>query len=297
MRKVGTSGASVYSATLVSRLRAELGESPLWDPAVGFRWVDVPGRRLFTRDRSGAEYAVALSDRVTAVELGPKHRLLAVTSTGFSWLDPDGGRIEQIAVAVDDPDVSMNDGAIDARGRCWAGSAARDDSARGVLYRLVATEVTEHVDGIGMSNGIDWSPAGDVLYHVDSTAGTVMAWDYDLDSGRLGSARVLCSVASTVGMPDGLTVDSDGGIWVAVWGLGQVWRLNPDDGEISAIVEVPTTFPTSCAFGGEALSTLYVTTADYEGAAGGGLLYAVEVPVTGRLSHRFAGLAGDPEFA
>lgn len=282
-----------YGAITVARVlaRTDLGESPLWDPHAGLRWVDVERRRLLTLDHDGGLSNVPLSTTVTAVELGPDRELLAVTGTGFGWLDPGTGAVDPIADVVDGAVVTMNDGAIDRAGRCWAGSAVHDQSWQGTLFRLDRDHASGYLDGIGMSNGIDWSPTGDVLYHVDSTARTVTAWGYDDERGELGSARMLREVPGDVGLPDGLTVDHDGNVWVAIWGAGQVWCLDADTGDCIAVVRVPTAYPTSCAFGGPRLSTLYITTAASRQAEGGGLLYATELPFTGRPANRFAGVS------
>lgn len=279
---------TVYSAEVPAAVVAELGESPLWDPDVGVRWLDVPGRRLLTLADCRLD-AVSLPETVTAIELTDGPRLLAVVATGFASLNPAGGDILRIATTLDDSAISMNDGAIDPRGRCWAGSAVRDDSRRGRLFRLEGGRISAHADGIGMSNGIDWSPDGTVLYHADSTAGTVTAWQYDVESGKLGEPRVLCTVPGEVGLPDGLTVDAEGFVWLAIWGAGQVRRLDPMSGDTVAVVEVPTPYTTSCVFGGPGLSTLYVTTANYQEPAGGGLLYAAELPHRGQEPRRFVG--------
>ncbi|GAB3009474.1 hypothetical protein GCM10017788_53570 [Amycolatopsis acidiphila] len=276
----------VIEASPVSTAKAELGESPLWAEGVGLRWLDVAGQRLHTLDPDGTHSCVGLSTRVTAVELGPGAELLAVTTNGFGWLDAESGRVEQFADVVAAP-VSMNDGGIDAKGRCWAGSAVRDGSRRGALYRLDGNGVTTHLEKLAMSNGIDWSPAGDELYHVDSTAGTVTAWEFHLDSGELDMPRLVRRLPDGPCLPDGLTVDESGDIWLAVWGSGQVWCIDPETGETTAVVRVPATCPTSCAFGGPNLSTLYITTADTDGT--GGLLYAAPVPARGLLPHRFSG--------
>jgi sugar lactone lactonase YvrE len=278
----------VLEAAPVAQIVAELGESPLWSEEIGLRWLDIPGQRLHTLDLDGLHTCVTLSTRATAVELGPGHDLLAVTTSGFGRLDPASGLIEQFADVVENP-VSMNDGGIDAKGRCWAGSAVRDGSQRGALYRLDGETVTTHLEKLAMSNGIDWSPEGDELYHVDSTAGTVTAWEFHLDSGELDMPRVLRRLPAETGLPDGLTVDENGDIWLAIWGSSQVWRLDPETGETTATVDVPTSCPTSCAFGGADLSTLYITTANTDGTPGGGLLYAAEVPARGLHPHRFSG--------
>ncbi len=282
-----TSSALRLTATPVTETVAELGESPLWDDDVGLRWLDVPGRRLFTRTPDSHESVVALSETVTAIEPGLGSDLIAVTSTGFGTLNPNTGHVDELVRVLHDDSISMNDGAIDANGVCWAGSAVRDGSQRGALYRFDGTDVTTQLTQLGMSNGLDWSPEADVLYHVDTSAGTLTAWACDLESGTLADGRTLCTLPADVGLPDGLTVDAEGDIWLAVWGRSEVWRIDARTGETTGVVHVLTRFPTSCTFGGDSLSTLFVTTAAHENAAGGGLLYAVDVPVRGREPHRF----------
>ncbi|HEX5114275.1 MAG TPA: SMP-30/gluconolactonase/LRE family protein [Pseudonocardiaceae bacterium] len=272
----------------VSDRRAMLGESPLWDDTVGLRWLDITGQRLYTADSE-----LRLSHRVTAIEHGQGGALLAVTTDGFGWLDPTTGAVRQRVTVPVGAGVTMNDGAIDPCGRCWAGSATRGGTRRGVLYRLVHDVADEQATGIGMSNGIDWSPDGSTMYHVDSTAGTVTAWRYDLVTGGLGAARVLRTVPPSVGTPDGLTVDTDGFVWLAVWGAGEVWRLDPT-GRTVATISVPTPLVSSCAFGGAGLDTLYITTATRAGDPASGLLYATEVAARGRPPRRFADTTGNP---
>lgn len=267
----------------------ELGESPLWDDRVGLRWLDVEGKRLLTLCADGREEAVALSETATAVALTVGPNLLAVTGRGFGWLDPTSGQVSEVAAVLSDDEVSMNDGAVDRRGRCWAGSAVRDQSQRGSLFRLEHDNATQHVYGLGMSNGIDWSPDDTVMYHVDSAERTIIAREYNVSAGTIGASKVLCSVPRAIGLPDGLTVDAEGSIWLAVWGPGEVWRIDPKTGGVTGVVTVPTPYTTSCAFGGRDLSTLYITTANYESPPGGGLLYAVDIPVRGVRPERFAG--------
>ncbi|ASR37468.1 hypothetical protein BAY61_23445 [Prauserella marina] len=279
----------MLDAVPVSDIVSELGESPLWIEDMGLRWLDVAGKNLHTLHLDGSTSSVGLSATVTAVELSHSANLLAVTGSGFGWVRPHTGEVHQVADSITEPDVAMNDGGVDALGRCWAGSAVRDDSRRGELYRFDGTSVTSHARGLSMSNGLDWSPDNTVLYHADSTAGTVTAWDFDLVSGGLGEPRILAEIPASIGLPDGLTVDEAGDVWLAIWGPGQVWRLDSRTGETTAIVDVPTPCTTSCAFGGPDLRTLYVTTANHERPEGGGLLYAVDTPVSGRHPHRFAG--------
>jgi sugar lactone lactonase YvrE len=279
------------AASVACDVRAVLGESPLWDEADGLRWLDITGRRLCTMDRRGDTRSVALSRRITAVEPGREHELFALTTGGFGWLDVRSGEVTRHAVLPITSGMTMNDCAIDSHGRCWAGAATHDGERRSQLFRLEGSSVSVQVDGIGMSNGIGWSPDESVMYHVDSTAGTLVAWRYDAGTGDISVPRTLLTVPRDVGMPDGLAVDTDGCVWLAVWGAGQVWQLDPQDGRVMTWVSVPTPLTTSCAFGGARLSTLYVTTAMREGDPLSGLLYAAEVPAKGNLPPRFAGVA------
>lgn len=280
-----------FRAAPAADVIAELGESPLWDVEIGLRWLDVEKRRMFTLGLDGRIAGLDLSATVMAVELALRRELLAVTSRGFSWLDPETGRIDQIHAVLSDHDVSMNDGAIDPHGRCWAGSAVRDGSKRGALHRLAKGSVTTEVRQIGMSNGIGWSPTGERMYHVDTAAGTITVWWYDVVTGKITRPRVLRTVPTEVGLPDGLTVDAAGGVWLALWGAGRIWRLDPRTGETTSVVDVPTPYTTSCEFGGPDLSALYITTANYSEPPGGGLLYVVDLPVRGQKPRRF-GAAG-----
>lgn len=276
-----------FRASACCASHTQLGESPLWDPDAGLRWLDVDGQVLLTLDSDQQVHETPLSRKLTAIELAAEGKLLAVSTTGFGMLDPATGHVDNVVHVADDAAVSMNDAAIDPRGRCWAGSAVRDGSARGALFSFDGSVATRRLDGLGMSNGLDWSVEGNELYHVDTTAGTLTAWEYDPDSGDLGKSRLVRTIRKSVGLPDGLAVDTDGNIWLAVWGTGEVWQIDPRTGAILAIVNVPTRYPTSCAFGSPDTPILYITSAaDEQGA--GGCLYQAKVPATGPAARRFA---------
>lgn len=281
--------SELFHATPVAAVVAELGESPVWDEEAGLRWLDVTGKQLLTLEPDGIVTAVSLEETVTAVELGSGRDLMAVTSNGFGSMDPETGKIHSIVKVLHCHCVTMNDGAIDPQGRYWAGSAVRDGTRRGALYCLEGNHLTTQIHQIGMSNGIDWSPSGDVMYHVDTASRMVTSWRYNAISGEASDPRTLCTVPPDIGLPDGLAVSADGAIWLAIWGPGQVWRLDPHEGAITAIVEIPTPFATSCAFGGCDLSTLYITTANHENPPGGGLLYSVDLSTRGIKPRRYAG--------
>jgi sugar lactone lactonase YvrE len=179
---------------------------------------------------------------------------------GFVHLSPEGALrpIAQVA-----PFGSrMNDGACDPQGRFWAGALAQDfRPGAGSLYRLERDGQVEAVlDGLTISNGIGWSPDGTVMYLADSGPGEVHAFAFDGERGTISDDRVLITVDEDVGVPDGLTVDAGGDLWVAIYGGARVNRYSPE-GALRQVLHVPAEQCTSCAFAGPDLNRLYVTTA------------------------------------
>jgi sugar lactone lactonase YvrE len=156
----------------------------------------------------------------------------------------------------------MNDGACDPQGRFWAGTMAYDEApGAGVLYRLeLDGGCTTVLTGLTISNGIGWSPDSATMYLADSGTGLVEAFGFDGATGHLSQRRTLVRIQQAGVAPDGLTVDQDGGIWVALWGGGAVERYGAD-GSLLATLRLPVDQPTSCAFGGAELATLFVTSA------------------------------------
>ena len=159
-------------------------------------------------------------------------------------------------------DVRMNDGACDPQGRFWAGTMACGESPEaGTLYRLELDGSCRTVlTGLTISNGIGWSPDGSTMYLSDSGTGWVDACRFDGATGAISRRRTLIRIEQPETAPDGLIVDQDGGIWVALWSGGAVNEYGPD-GSLLASVAIPAQQPTSCAFGGPELATLFVTTA------------------------------------
>jgi sugar lactone lactonase YvrE len=154
----------------------------------------------------------------------------------------------------------VNDGKCDARGRFVSGTMD-NEQRRGAaaLYQLhVDGTLVELLPGVTLSNGLDWNQTGDRLYHVDTTTERVDAFDYDLDSGRIGERRPFADLRDAPGRPDGLTVDAEGGVWVAVARAGVVHRYD-ERGRLDAVIAFPTPIVTSCTFGGRDLRDLYVT--------------------------------------
>jgi sugar lactone lactonase YvrE len=282
---------------VVAAERLEVGECPVFDPAVGTLFaVDIPNGRLWRWDvRDGASDSLDIGEPLGSVALVEGGGFLLATRSGVHVLDDWTGRPRLLCELEPDLPTQCNDGKCDGRGRFLVGTATTDRSCLGTLYAVEPDgSARPLVGGVGMSNGLDWSPDERWLYFVDSVAGTVSRYPWDADDATVGDPRVVLSIDPRDGLPDGLTVDDDGCLWLAVWGAGEV-RRHDDSGRLIDTVHLPTPYVTSCAFGSGS-GELFVTSAvgglvdGQPGFRDAGSVFAVSVAATGRPAARF-GLA------
>ena len=270
--------------------RSTLGEGPCWDATAGaLYWTDIPANRVH-RLADGHHRHWEIGRPAGAVLPRASGGLVLAARDGFLALDPASGALTMLAaVEPDIPGNRMNDGACDRAGRFFAGTMADDEApAAGALYRLDPDHrVTRVLAGVSISNGIDWSPDERLMYYVDSPTHRVDVFDYDPGTAAFGNRRTFVHAGGGDVVPDGLTVDSEGGVWVAMWGGSQVRRYTPA-GTLTLSMDLPAANVTSCAFGGPSLRTLYVTTAAGPGSSGGGL-FACQSAVAGLPANPFRG--------
>lgn len=290
----------------------ELAESPVWDPdAERVLWVDIPTGRL----HSGALGSVTPGDS-TIIDTNAQEIGEPITAV---CLARDGGVLvsaQRRLIAIDGagavhrgPDIlppgrhnRMNDGACDSFGRYLVGTLSLDDES----YHEELLRVEPHGavsamrSGIGLSNGIAWSPDGARLYHVDTLARTVWAADYDAATGSATQWAALFTVDG--GSPDGVAVDADGMLWVAIWGAGEVRRYDIA-GKIHTIISVAAPHTSSVAFVGRKLDRLLITTATSElseselsRSPDSGALFLADPGVIGVPAGRWAGSTLDPRW-
>lgn len=276
-----------------------LGEGPRWDAARGrLYWLDIKGKRLEWIEPDGVgDGAVDLPVRASALAPRGDGSLLLATEAGFGVLDLDGGAFDlRLPVEPERPANRSNDGGVDLQGRFWTGTMDDAEEHRsGALYRLDADWSCERVlDGLAIPNTVAVSPDGGTFYLGDSKDQTIYAWDLD-PSGVLGRQRVFADTKGTEASPDGSAVDAEGGVWNAQWGGWRVVRYRPD-GTTDRVIPLPVEQPTSCAFGGKDLRTLYVTSARVglspEALAKqplAGSLFAIRTEVAGLPLPDFAG--------
>jgi len=260
----------VTDFTPLTAARCRLGEGPVWVPSLGQLWlIDIHRDTIWRYDwQSGQSGADQLSDRSSFIVPCADGSAISARQKGL-YRVPERGRppvltVPVLAVPVETgtPDTCINDGKTGPDGRLYFGT--RDLAQRremGGLYRLDDDLVARRLaDRVTAGNGLDWSPDASVLYFVDSGDYLVWAFDFDSRDGSVSRQRVFARVAEPDGLPDGLTVDAAGGVWVAMFGGGRLHRYAPD-GQLTEVIPVPVRYPTSCAFAGPGLDTLVVTTA------------------------------------
>ena len=284
-----------WHAEVVVDARARLGEGPIWSVREQvLYWLDIEARKVHRFDpASGADDSVDVAEMPGALVPRRSDGAVLALQSGFATCGGWPFRPALIApVESDRPELRMNDGACDTRGRFWAGTMRVDATgADGSLYRLDPTgQVTRMLDGVGISNGIAWSPDDALMYYVDTLTHGMDVFDFDPEEGAIANQRRLVDVDPEDGDPDGLVCDAEGCLWVALWNGSAVRRYAPT-GELIGIVDLPAARVTKCAFGGPALDDLYITTArpDDSPEPHAGALFLARPGVTGLAPNLFAG--------
>ncbi|MBV9445793.1 MAG: SMP-30/gluconolactonase/LRE family protein [Streptosporangiaceae bacterium] len=292
----------VLQAEVAVPAQCELAEGPIWDRRLGvLRWVDILAGHVHSFDpASGERNWFDAGVPVGAVGLTSSGGLVLALVDGFALLtgEPsDGWTVTRFGgFSTDRSAVRFNDGKPDPWGNFWAGTMAWAEGAPGgALYRLSPDgTVTTMLPDVALSNGLDWTDDRRTFYFADSLSGGVDAFDCDPGSGALGERRRFVSVPDAGCVPDGLTLDSEGCLWLAVFGSGELRRFTPD-GRLDTVVRLPARQVTSAAFGGPGLGTLYITTArenfteaDRRAEPHAGDIFACVPGVSGRPSLHFA---------
>jgi len=241
-----------------------LGEGPAWDAKTNtLYWVDILEKRLHSHDGKKG-YVIPLNDYVGCVAPCKDGKLILALRFGFWTLDLTAAKLTEIAVPRGEPSTNrFNDGKCDPFGRLLAGTMdMAERESNGSLYSLSPDkQITKLLGGIRISNGLAWSPDYRTLYYIDTPTREVKSFDYDLQTGQINNMRAAFSVPEELGAPDGMTSDTEGNLWIAMWGGAQVTRWDPNQARLLEQVEVPAQNVTSCVFGGKDMTELYITSA------------------------------------
>ncbi|HMS00310.1 MAG TPA: SMP-30/gluconolactonase/LRE family protein [Anaerolineales bacterium] len=239
---------------------AKLGEGPVWDSRTQtLYWVDILNKRIY----ANADVIAELDDFIGCLATRQRGGLVLTKRLSFWTFDLLTASSTFLAAPADEPVTNrFNDGKCDSRGRFLAGTMDLNETdPTGSLYSFDGKSITKLLSDVTISNGLTWSADGKTFYYIDTPTREVKAYDYDLESGAIANPRVAATIPASLGWPDGMTSDSQGNLWIAMWGGAQITKWNPHTGQLLEQIPVPALQPSSCAFGGKNMNELFITSA------------------------------------
>jgi sugar lactone lactonase YvrE len=246
----------------ISEVVSDLGEGPIWTPETNsVTWTDITKNTFHTADiDTGKTMSFGVPSMVGAIAHSKDGGYIAATQKGFARIGVDGKYSPLHSFLPDD--MRMNDGKVDPSGRFWAGSMALSfEKGRGSLYILERDNSYRSIlDDITLSNGMGWSPDAQYFYYIDSVPGVLKRFDYDLHTGQISNPKDLITFDSSSGIPDGMSMSSDGKIVIALWDGRRIEIYEPSGEKVSEIT-LGVSRPTSCTFAGPNRDILIVSTA------------------------------------
>ena len=252
-----------YTAELWNDRRFALGECPNYVPSLGrYSWVDIINGELWILDQGGDLRSFSLGQPIgAAVPVKDSEALILAAMDGLYKFEKGGAKLIHSMKDAYAPYQRSNDAKSDPAGRLWFGSSAIDDDHEpcGDLYRFSDGKAVIMQENTQIANGMAWRSDNKEFYFSDSVYRAVFAYDYDLVTGNISGRRELFKIED--GVPDGMCIDTDDNLWVAVWGGNRVEKRSGATGELLAVIEVPAVQTTSCCFGGENMDTLIITSA------------------------------------
>lgn len=285
---------AIAEASQVCSQESQLGEGPLWVGKLNrLYWVDITGQKLNYLDT--VKYDVggwSFDEPVCAVAETKDDSLLLALAKRIVTVTHSGNIIEQLCeIEADLPQNRCNDGKVDPAGRFWIGTMHnRGETGQGSLFRLNENKKLEKVlDGLSIANGLAWSNDGQMMFYIDSPTRQVWAFDFDPKDSSIRNRRTVVEIPETMGIPDGMSIDSEDNLWVAHWGDGMVRCWRPGDGQHLASIKVQDHFTTSSTFGGKDMQTLFICSAtDLKSKMKpSGRLFAIKLQTTGVNSNKF----------
>lgn len=253
-------------AKLLVKTKCILAESPLWhDQRNSILWVDIEGRTLYAHHlATGQTTASPLPSRVGFIVPDHQGNLILGLQNGVAFYDLDREKLSWLKdVEKEMPENRCNDGKCDSEGRLWFGTMdVNAKTGAGSLYLLDSDlNLQKKADSLSIPNGTAWSLDGKYFYHIDSTRKSVVRYRYHTHTGEIAGSKTVISIPEGMGLPDGMTIDEEGMLWIAHYGGFGVYRWNPENGALLNKITLPVPNVTSCTFGGPHLDTLFITTA------------------------------------
>lgn len=269
----GLLAMQTFDSELFKKVNCELGEGPVWDCDKGnLYWVDILGKKVYSYNNDMDSYiSYDTPSYVSCLAIGEDSKLYIMLENGLHSLDIESGELTFISKPSDHPSTHrFNDGKCDRHGRFYV--ASMNNNLNDGSGEMVPTSYLYFIDECGVfhkatkeqfiiANGMAWNEEDDILYHVESAEKTVKAYKYDKQTGDLGESKVIIQFDGRDGVPDGMTIDNEGMLWIAHWGGYKVSRWNPRTSECIGQISVPAKYVTSCTFGGVHRDQLFITTA------------------------------------
>jgi sugar lactone lactonase YvrE len=265
-------GKTSMQPDVIYPARATLGEGAFWEARQQLLyWVDIQQKQLHAfSPGQKTNRTLQLEKFIGTVVARSRGGTAIALQDGIYLLDTLDARPQLLApIEAQRPDTRFNDGKADPAGRFVAGTMAckADGSSSGIrnqgsLYSISALGIpTTLLQNVSTPNGLAWNAAGTIMYHIDTPTRAISVYQYNPDTGEILKKVRQIPVAAELGKPDGMTIDAEGCLWVAMWGGAQVVRINPQNNTVFCRIKLPTDLVTSCAFGGKNLDELYITTA------------------------------------
>jgi sugar lactone lactonase YvrE len=242
-----------------------LGEGPVWNAqSQSIYWIDILKGEIHQFDfKKNLHQTYPINEMIGCFAFCKNGQLIMATQSGISFLDHDTGQV----LKVINPENNLtnnrfNDGKCDPMGRFWAGTMSLSEEPNvGSLYVFDNKTIEKKIENVTISNGLAWSLDQKTMYYIDTPTFEVVAFDYEKETGNISKKKIALKIPEEDGYPDGMTIDTEGCLWIAHWGGWQVTRWNPKTGEKILSIKLPVSQVTSCTFGGENLSDLFITSA------------------------------------
>jgi sugar lactone lactonase YvrE len=269
LEKTNKQNLNSKKAELLYQIPAQLGEGAFWD-AINERlfWVDIEGKELHIFDpKTKMDKVIAMPSRIGTVVPVSENQVLAALQDGIYLVDLDSKKLELFSdVESTITENRFNDGKCDPSGNLWVGSMhLNQEQGKAKLYKIDGYgKATAMIDHVTISNGIVWTKDKETMYYIDTPTKQIKAYDFDINTQTISNERVAVEVSEELGFPDGMTIDENDHLWVGMWNGNAVICFDPKTGELIDKIEVPAHNVTSCAFGGENLDILYITTASLD---------------------------------
>ncbi len=244
-----------------------LGEGAIWNYKTNeLYWIDILGKQFFIYNpKTKRNKSFKMPSQIGTVVPYTKSEVIVALQDGIYKFNTIN---KKLTLFVDTEskliDNRFNDGKCDPAGNLWVGSMNTIDNKKpsGSLYKITKEGVVDKkISEVKISNGIVWTKEEKTMYYIDTPTGVIKAYDYNIKSGNISNERIAVVVPESIGFPDGMAIDEEGMLWVGLWNGNGLGRFNPKTGELISKIEVPAHNVTACAFGGENLETLYITTA------------------------------------